>query len=211
MRTGFPFNGIVGRPRSMGLAALAALPLVFAAVTVSASDAPIAVDMMPVSSIPGAPAGGAAFAETPVETQVRYRAHRSPVRGDSLAISVTTLDGERELKIEIPGLEGISFNMVCRQADGARIACGSRARIQFVNLIARNEITCRQTASGQGTPKIRSCEIAGQDLAEWMVRNGIARSADGAAHREAMQTARQAEAGMWADAELRKGFVVAGK
>jgi endonuclease YncB( thermonuclease family) len=208
VRTGSIIDHPVFRSRLARLAAIAALPLVFAAAAATAEDAPPAMDMTPVSSIPAAPP---ASAPAPAESEVRYRAHRSPIRGDNLSISVVTLDGERELRIELPGIEGISFNMVCRQADGAKIACGSRARIKLVNFIARNEIACRQASVGHGAPKTLSCGIAGTDLADWIVRNGIARSSDAGLHAAAMQAARQAELGMWADAELRKGFVVAGK
>jgi endonuclease YncB( thermonuclease family) len=143
------------------------------------------------------------------ETTERFIVHRSAVRTDSVAISVVTLDSQEERTIAVPGVVGVSFNKVCRGADGARIACGSRARIQLVNFVTRKEMTCTMAATVGEAPKPVACAIDGQDVAEWIVRSGIGRPTVDGLHLAAMREARNSERGMWADAETRNGLVLA--
>ncbi len=177
-----------------------------AAAAPAAAQAP-AVDMTTVSSIDarGSAASRAAATE---EKRVRYRAHRTPLRDDSLTISVNAPDTGEATRIDLPGLDGISFNMVCREEDGARNACGSRARVQLFNFLARQDVTCLFATAG-GLTQVVSCEVQGQDLGDWLVRNGIARPKDAKAHADAQRGAQMARAGMWADAQTRKSFLVA--
>lgn len=168
------------------------------------------IDLAPVASIEAS----AVQVETQptlavTETTVNYRVHRSPVRSDSLAFHVVTMDGEQELRIQLPGIEGLSFNKICRSTSGARVACGSRARIQFVNMIVRREIACRHVGVAGQAPTVQSCEVDGQDLAEWIVRNGLGRPVGEGRHVAAAREARQAERGMWVDAEIRGGMTLA--
>lgn len=179
--------------------------------SVAAAEAQIdaaQVDLSPVASIE-ASAVQVEAQPAPVESTARYRVHRSPVRGDSLAFHVVSMDGEQEFRIELPGIEGLSFNKVCRAATGARVACGSRARIQFVNMIARREIACRHVGVAGQAPAVQACEIEGQDLGDWIVRNGLGRPVGEGRHVAAVQEARQAERGMWIDAETRGGMTLA--
>lgn len=153
------------------------------------------------------PAKSAAAAET-VQT---FLVHRSAIRTDSVAITVVTLDTQEERTIEMPGVAGISFNKICRTADGSRIACGSRARIQLVNFVTRKEMTCSMAAPAGEAAKVVSCAIGGENLAEWIVRSGIGRPTVEGLHVAAMREARSSERGMWADAETRNDLVLAAR
>ncbi len=159
----------------------------------------------PVLTTGSLPAKGVVAAET----TERFLVHRSAVRADSVAISVVTLDTQEERTISLPGVVGMSFNKVCRATDGAKIACGSRARVQLVNFVTRKEMTCSMTAIVGEAPKVVSCKIGGEDLAEWIVRSGIGRPTVDGLHVAAMREARSSERGMWADAETRNDLVLA--
>lgn len=177
-----------------------------AAVAPAAAEAP-AVDMTTVSSIDAkAPAAG--VIGSPEGKRIRYRAHRTPLRDDSLSISVISPDTGEETKVELPDLDGISFNMVCRGEDGSRSACGSRARVQLFNFLSRQDVACLFAAVGEAS-RLVSCEVQGQDLGAWLVRHGVARPKDLKAHAEAQREAHKARAGMWADAQTRKSLLVA--
>lgn len=165
------------------------------------------VDMGPVASLEAVPSVQPAPA--PVESVVRYKVHRSPVRDDNIGLNVVKLDSEDEVRIELPGLEVISFNTICRTASGARTACGSRARIQLVNKVARREISCRFLTTPETGAQLQSCEVGGADLGEWLVSNGIGRPTGGSKYSVALREARVAERGMWADAETRNGVILA--
>lgn len=167
------------------------------------------MDMTPLSSIEASAPAKASVVEAPVEMVVRYKVHRSPVREDNLGLHVVTLDTKDELRIVLPGIEGVSFNAVCRTSSGARLACGSRARAQFVNLVALREISCRVAIAPQSGAEVQACSVEGVDIAEWLIRNGIGRPTAQGLHLAALREARAGERGMWADAEIRNGFVVA--
>lgn len=145
----------------------------------------------------------------PVETVQHFRVHRSPIRKDSVALSVVTLDTDEERTIELPGVEGMSFNTICRTTSGARVACGSRARVQLVNFVTRRDMACRMAAPVGEMPKVIACSIDGIDLGEWIVRSGIGRPTSEGLHVAAAREARSSERGMWADAETRNGLVLA--
>lgn len=147
--------------------------------------------------------------ETVAETVQRFVVHRSPIRTDSIALSVVAPDTQEEHTIELPGVAGVSFNKICRNSDGIRIACGSRARVQLVNFVTRKEITCKVTGTVGASPKVVSCAIEGQDLAEWIVRSGIGRPTVDGLHVAAVREARNSERGMWVDAETRNELVLA--
>lgn len=159
----------------------------------------------PVATTASLPAANVAL----VETVQHFRVHRSPVRKDSVALSVVTLDTDEERTIELPGVEAMSFNTICRTISGARVACGSRARVQLVNFVVRQDMACRMTAPVGDVPRVIACSIGGVDLGEWLVRAGIGRPTSEGLHVAAVREARTSERGMWADAETRNGLVLA--
>ncbi len=175
------------------------------------------IDFSPIASIEATAKVGQAepavapapAPEATVERVVQYRVHRSPVRNDSLAFHVVDKETDAELTIELPGLEGLSFNKVCRTAQGVKIACGSRARIQFVNMVARRDVTCKIATAPDQSVNVKSCELGGEDLGAWIVKNGIGRPTSDGLHATAVREARVAERGMWVDAETRSGMVLA--
>lgn len=144
-----------------------------------------------------------------VERVVEYRVHRAPVRSNSLAIHVIDLATDREVRLELASLEGVSFNKICRTGDGVKLACGSRARIQFVNLVARSNMICKVAAADEQSVKATSCQIEGKDLGDWIVRSGIGQPTTEGLHVAAVREARGAQRGMWADLETRTGILVA--
>lgn len=160
----------------------------------------------PVFTTGSLPAKGTASV---AETVQRFIVHRSAVRTDSVAISVITPDTQEERIIEVPGVVGMSFNKICRTGDGARVACGSRSRIQLVNFVMRKEMACTMTTSIGEASKVVACAIDGQDVAEWIVRSGIGRPTVEGLHVAALREARNSERGMWADAETRNDLVLA--
>jgi endonuclease YncB( thermonuclease family) len=196
-----------GRPRGalLSTAAAGAIALL-AIVPVAARDADRDVTTSSIEAR-NPDAGALAGRE---ETRVRFLAHRTPLRDDSLAISVVSPGTGELAKVELPGLEAMSFNMICRGQDDLRSACGSKARVQLFNFLARKEITCiLGGARGQGGAVV-SCAVQGEDLATWIVRRGIARTLDPKAFVEAQRHAQSTRTGMWADAQTRSSFMVAG-
>jgi len=206
VKSGYKFSAIVVGSIVAGLASFHGIGSAGAEETVFAVEQPASIGgdgpLFTTGSLP-------AKSVVASETTERFIVHRSAVRTDSVAISVVTLDSQEERTIELPGVAGMSFNKVCRNADGARIACGSRARVQLVNFVTRKEMTCTMAAAVGEAPKPVACAIDGQDVAEWIVRSGIGRPTVEGRHLAAMREARSSERGMWADAETRNGLVLA--
>jgi endonuclease YncB( thermonuclease family) len=198
-------SSLCGKRRLLGLAATMLVALAAASPVIAESPE---VDATTVSSITakGMPADARFTVE---EKQVRFLPHRSPLRGDGISISVISPDNGDATLIELPGLEGLSFNMICRGEDNSRNACGSRARVQLHNFLVRQEITCLFAAPASQAMQIVSCDVKGQDLGEWLVRHGVARPTDARSYAAAQREAHANRSGMWADAETRKSLLVA--
>jgi endonuclease YncB( thermonuclease family) len=137
------------------------------------------------------------------------RAHRFPIRYNKLVISAQPQGSDDVVQLELAGLDGISFNQVCRSADGARIACGSRARMKLIHFISGKTMACRVSNDTGQVVKVDTCTLDGQDLGEWIVRAGIGRPTRSGLHVAALREARAAQRGMWVDAEARNGIVLA--
>lgn len=142
-----------------------------------------------------------------VETIATFKVHRSPIREDNLTIVALTETND-EVKISLPDLEAISFNKICRTAEGARLACGRLARTALWNFIVHQDIACRMGAARTGVAqKVVSCSVGGRELAEFVVRAGIARPLASSEWEAAMTEARESRRGMWADAETRERLI----
>ncbi len=132
------------------------------------------------------------------ETEHLYRPTPWPLRNDSLTIHALTRDGE-DVAFLPQGLDPISFAMRCHQESGIRTACGAQARAQIINFIAGKTLACRKRGN-----EIIACQVEGRDLADWLVRAGIAVPKDGAgSHAEALEEARSARRGLWSDTRMR--------
>lgn len=175
------------------LAALAAVPAINPALAEPQPAAP-----HPVVTLAAAPVAAPAAAET----EHLYRPTPWPLRNDSLTIHALTRDGE-DIAFLPQGLDAISFAMRCHQESGIRTACGAQARAQIINFIAGKTLACRKRGED-----IIACQVEGRDLADWLVRAGIAVPKGGAgaqagAYAEALEEARSARRGLWSDIRMR--------
>lgn len=126
-----------------------------------------------------------------------YRATQWPLRDDSLTLHVTSEDGQ-DAAVSLPGLKPISFKMLCQAELGTRISCGARARAEIINFLSGKPIVCRKRGE-----EIVACAVEGKDLADWLVRAGIAVPNEADRHADAMSEAHDARRGLWADARMR--------
>jgi endonuclease YncB( thermonuclease family) len=113
--------------------------------------------------------------------------------GDSLEIA-----GAR---IRIHGIDAPEGRQQCRDARGAEYACGREAARALDRIIGGRTVTCTPVSHDQYERDVATCEAAGRDVGEQMVRSGHAR--DYARHSRgryasAEREAREAKRGLWA-------------
>lgn len=111
------------------------------------------------------------------------------VDGDTLK-----LDGQR---IRLQGMDAPELGQSC-QRDGKAWPCGTTARFALAEMVQRGEVFC--TASGQDAygRALARCTVDGVDVAEELVRQGLAVAYGRHGYEAAEAQARAARRGMWA-------------
>ncbi len=118
------------------------------------------------------------------------------------AIDSTLIDaGDRRYRL----VEAIAVGRdeVCRRRDGTLFACGLSGRAVLQNFLRGKRLVCDPLfvdVDRRADFVSARCRAGGHDLATMMIEAGLARPSAlaGAAHREAMERARQAGRGIWA-------------
>lgn len=147
----------------------------------AASGAVAAVGLL--SAIPAAPA----VASDPLEGQT------SVVDGDTIEIH-----GQR---IRLAGIDAPESDQLCRDADSALYRCGQKAANDLAAFIDGRPVQCIEVDRDRYGRAVAVCTVGGVDLADWLVRSGLA--LDWPRYSRGGYVAAQAEAqraskGMWA-------------
>src|SRR5947209_2177816 len=107
-------------------------------------------------------------------------------------------------RIRLGGIDAPSVDQLCLNNKGERWTCGIAARDALIKHADNKTWTChiRQAVDRQPSGRGRSvarCEVDGEDIQKWMVRNGWALSYVRFSHDfdEDEKQAREAKAGMW--------------
>jgi endonuclease YncB( thermonuclease family) len=96
--------------------------------------------------------------------------------------------------VEAPELEA-------RCGEGAAAwPCGRMARAELRRYIRGRAIECQVPPGADGLPETVRCSVGGDDIGEWLVRQGWARPAGGA-YAEAAVEAEASRRGLWGDGE----------
>ena len=102
-------------------------------------------------------------------------------------------------RIRLGGIDAPSADQLCLNTSGERWTCGAAARDELVKHAGNKSWSCHIERTDRRGRLVARCEVDGEDIQKWMVRNGWALSylrfshdydADEAA-------AREAKAGMW--------------
>ena len=103
----------------------------------------------------------------------RAELHLFPAR-PRLLDSATFVDANGAV-LKVAGVDGMSFTQVCVAPDGARWACGSRARTALNRLLADQALACEPRGETIAGVRPVECDVAGVDMSVWLVRQGFAR------------------------------------
>jgi endonuclease YncB( thermonuclease family) len=90
----------------------------------------------------------------------------SVIDGDTLEIHGT--------RIRLWGIDAPESTQVCRGEDSVQYRCGAKSANDLDAFIAGRPVNCVPIALDRYGRTVATCSIAGADLGEWLVRNGLA-------------------------------------
>lgn len=90
----------------------------------------------------------------------------SVVDGDTLEIHGT--------RIRIFGIDAPEADQLCRNEDSELYRCGQKASNALFDYIDRRPIECVEVDRDRYKRVVSVCTLAGTDIADWLVRNGLA-------------------------------------
>src|SRR3974390_566629 len=113
------------------------------------------------------------------------------VDGDTLVIGGT--------RVRLVGIDAPETDQFCLNAVGVRWACGIEARDRLAAHIANREIRCSSNTIDVYRRELGLCNLAGEDLNAWMVREGwaLAYVQYSSTYAHAEEDARKHQRGLW--------------
>jgi endonuclease YncB( thermonuclease family) len=117
----------------------------------------------------------------------------SVIDGDTLEIHGT--------RIRLWGIDAPESTQFCRNNESLQYRCGAKAANELDAFIARRPVDCSPVSLDQYGRTVAVCSIAGVDVAEWLVRNGLALdwpTYSKGKYDQAQRDADHAGRGMWA-------------
>ena len=116
----------------------------------------------------------------------------SVIDGDTLEI--------HGIRIRLWGIDAPESSQLCRSADSLQYRCGAKAANELAEFIAGRPVSCIPRTLDRYRRTVGSCAVDGADLANWLVRQGLAldwpRYSNGR-YAAAQEEARQGERGVW--------------
>jgi endonuclease YncB( thermonuclease family) len=102
-------------------------------------------------------------------------------------------------RIRLGGIDAPSVDQLCLNTTGERWTCGIAARDELIHHTDNKSWTCHVTQTERRGRQLARCEVDGEDIQKWMVRNGWALSYTRVSHDYDAdeKAAREAKAGMW--------------
>jgi len=123
----------------------------------------------------------------------------STISGPALIIDGDTLElaGER---VRILDIDAPETRQICTRSDGVAVPCGQLATAALVGLIGSRSVTCDLFERDRYGRWLGRCAVGGDDIANWLARNGLAipyRNCACVAARSLSLYARWNERGIW--------------
>jgi endonuclease YncB( thermonuclease family) len=116
------------------------------------------------------------------------------------------MDGDtveiENVKIRLSGIDAPETHQYCVDPAGDRWDCGNTARDELVEHAGGKPWTCHISGTDRYGRSLAACDVDGEDIQSWLVRNGWALSFVRYSHRYDAdeRAARDAQAGIWAGA-----------
>lgn len=117
----------------------------------------------------------------------------SVIDGDTIEIHGTG--------IRIFGIDAPESDQLCRDEDGEQYRCGQKASNALFDFIDRRPVECVEVDRDRWKRAVSVCTVGGTDIADWLVRNGLAldwpKYSKGG-YADAQVEAKREQRGMWA-------------
>jgi endonuclease YncB( thermonuclease family) len=124
---------------------------------------------------------------------------------DNLTGQASIIDGDtleiHGTRIRLWGIDAPESNQLCRGDDSIQYRCGAKAANDLDSFLNKRPIDCGSVSLDQYRRTVAVCSIDGVDLAEWLVRNGLALdwpTYSKGKYDKAQRDADHAGRGMWA-------------
>jgi len=129
----------------------------------------------------------------------RPHAQTATLSGQALVIDGDTIV-IGEVHVRLFGIDAPETDQTCIDESGDDYRCGLLATALLEEEIAGRPVTCFPTGVDHYGRTIATCEVAGRDLGDWMVRRGfaIAYLRYSTKYADAEIEARRAKRGIWA-------------
>jgi endonuclease YncB( thermonuclease family) len=116
----------------------------------------------------------------------------SVIDGDTLEIHGT--------RFRLWGIDAPESSQLCRDDDSKHFRCGAKAANSLADFIGNRPVSCIEVERDRYDRSVAVCTVDNIDLADWLVRNGLAfdwpRYSKNA-YAEAQRQAEQNERGLW--------------
>ncbi|WP_454616499.1 thermonuclease family protein [Bradyrhizobium cenepequi] len=97
---------------------------------------------------------------------------------DSLVGRASIIDGDtleiHGTRIRLWGIDAPESSQLCRGQDSLRYRCGAKAANELDAFIAQRPVNCVLMRRDTYDRTIATCSVGGVDVAEWLVRSGLA-------------------------------------
>lgn len=116
----------------------------------------------------------------------------SVIDGDTLEI--------HGVRIRLWGIDAPESSQLCRGDDSLQYRCGAQAANELDAFIARRPVNCAPVSLDQYGRTVATCSVAGRDVGDWLVRNGLAldwRQYSKGRYHEAQREAERTGQGLW--------------
>jgi endonuclease YncB( thermonuclease family) len=77
-------------------------------------------------------------------------------------------------RIRLSGIDAPESDQLCRGDDSLQYRCGAKAANELGRLIAGRPAGCEGVGRDRYGRTVAACSIDGEDIAMWLVRNGLA-------------------------------------
>jgi endonuclease YncB( thermonuclease family) len=105
-------------------------------------------------------------------------------------------------RIRLGGIDAPALDQLCLNPAGERWTCGVAARDELVRHVGNKSWTCHARSIDRRGRTVARCDVDGEDIQKWLVRNGwaLAYTRISRDYEADEKIARDAKAGLWAGA-----------
>jgi len=127
-----------------------------------------------------------------------------PAHAQDLAGRASVIDGDtleiHGTRIRLSGVDAPESHQTCTDTQGQPWLCGQKAALALSDLIGEKTVHCVPESKDRYGRTIAACEVAGQDLGQWLVSHGwaVAYRRYSVRYIPDEETARAQHLGIWA-------------